>query len=75
MDNQHRKIETYRELSQAEIDLMNEVKQLEGQCGDLFAKLQQHAEIDPRWLNIGRTDLQKGFMALVRAVAKPESRL
>lgn len=27
MDNQHRKIKGYRELSQHEIDLMNEVKQ------------------------------------------------
>lgn len=26
MDNQHRKITGYRELSQAEIDLMNEIK-------------------------------------------------
>ena len=28
MDNQHRKIKGYRELSQAEIDLMNEIKAL-----------------------------------------------
>lgn len=28
MENQHRKIKGYRELSQAEIDLMNEVKAL-----------------------------------------------
>ena len=28
MENQHRKISGYRELSQAEIDLMNEVKAL-----------------------------------------------
>lgn len=26
MDNQHKKIKGYRDLSQAEIDLMNEVK-------------------------------------------------
>jgi hypothetical protein len=28
---------------------------------------------DPRWLAIGKTDLQKGFMAVIRAIAKPET--
>jgi hypothetical protein len=28
---------------------------------------------DQRWVAIAKTDLQKGFMALVRAVAQPES--
>lgn len=28
MDNQHRKISGYRELTQAEIDLMNKIKAL-----------------------------------------------
>ena len=27
---------------------------------------------DQRWVNIGATDLQKGLMALTRAIAKPE---
>jgi len=28
---------------------------------------------DQRWVSIGATDLQTGFMALTRSVAKPES--
>ena len=28
--------------------------------------------IDMRWLNIARTDLQKGFMALERAINMPD---
>lgn len=28
-------------------------------------------ESDKRWANIAKTDLQKGFMALTRAIAKP----
>ena len=30
-------------------------------------------DIDKRWLAIAKTDLQKGFMALVRSIAKPET--
>lgn len=103
MENQHRKIKGYRELSQAEIDLMNRIKAkgaelLQLQC-ELVESLKQ-AEIaifnsidsanksdvevqarrelsrfrdaEPfRWVNIGKTDIQTGVMALVRAVAQP----
>jgi len=27
---------------------------------------------DPRWLAIGKTHIEQGFMALVRSIAKPE---
>lgn len=33
MDNQHQKIKGYRDLSQEEIDLMNEGKDLAEKCG------------------------------------------
>lgn len=39
MDNQHQKIKGYRDLSQTEIDLMNEGKALAEQCGAWIAKL------------------------------------
>lgn len=42
MDNQHRKIKGYRELSQAEIDLMNEIKAKGVELSDLVAKLSLH---------------------------------
>lgn len=71
MDNQHRQIKGYRELSQAEIDLMNEIKTKGVELGDLVAKLRAMPEIDQRWASIGATDLQTGLMALTRAVAKP----
>lgn len=79
MENQHRRIKGYRELSQDEIDLMNEIKKQGEQLNALITKLNAtnaatggHA-IDMRWLNIGKTDLQKGIMSLVRSVARPES--
>lgn len=86
MDNQHRKITGYRELTQAEIDLMNEIKAK----GQEFAALLSRAEdadcalhtsekIDSaqyceatRWRSIAMTHLQQGLMALTRSVAKPE---
>lgn len=70
MDNQHKKISGYRELGQQEIDAMNQVKEV----GLAVKALSEHLDtmdIDKRWLNIGVTDLQKGFMALTRSIAKP----
>lgn len=73
MKDQHKKIKGYRELSQEEIDLMNEIKTKGAELGELVDRLtssEQH--IDGRWLSIGITNLQQGLMALTRAVAKPE---
>ncbi len=70
MDNQHKQIKGYRDLSQEEIDLMNEAKSLAVQVGDLVAKIQANPLTDKRWASIGQTDLQKGFMSLIRAVAQ-----
>lgn len=107
MENQHRKITGYRELSQDEIDLMNRIKAagaalIELQA-ELVGKLERHYEplveanfaskkrvddaspdnentaelsrfeaAEPlRWAAIGKTDIQTGVMALIRAVAQP----
>lgn len=79
MDNQHRQIKGYRELSQAEIDVMNEIKSAGAQIGALVEKLRTMngvpagaAAIDQRWIAIGATHLQQGFMALTRGVARPD---
>lgn len=42
MENQHRKISGYRELSQDEIDLMNEIKALGPQIETVIKKVQEH---------------------------------
>lgn len=42
MDNQHRKISGYRELSQAEIDLMNEIKALGPAIEAVLVKVVEH---------------------------------
>lgn len=73
MDNQHKKITGYRDLSQEEIDLMNEGKQLATQCGDFVAKLHANVSTDKRSVALGKTNLQQGFMWAIRGIAKPET--
>jgi hypothetical protein len=73
VDNQHKKIIGYRDLTAQEIDLMNEVKSLAGHVGILCEKIKTRDGVDGRWLAIGVTDLQKGFMAVIRSIAKPET--
>lgn len=78
MDNQHRQIIGYRELSQQEIDLMNDIKKHGALLNDLFGRLSRMSgtpggiEPDPRWTAIAKTHFQEGLMALTRAVAKPD---
>lgn len=73
MENQHRKILGYRELDEKEIGLMNEIKALAAEVGVAVEALKARGEdLDQRWIAIGATDLQKGFMALLRGVATPE---
>lgn len=73
MDNQHRQIKGYRELSQEEINLMNEIKLTGVELGALVQKLRAIPALDQRWISIGATDLQTGLMALTRGVAQPTS--
>lgn len=73
MDNQHRKIKGYRDLSAEEIQMMNDAKTKAQEVGDLISILETIESIDKRWLAIAKTDLQKGFMSLVRSVAQPET--
>jgi hypothetical protein len=82
MDNQHKQIIGYQDLTQEEIDLINEVKKLEARCLDLHDRLldgtiieysqRDFASESLRWLTIARTDIETGFMAMVRAIAKPQ---
>jgi hypothetical protein len=71
VENQHQKITGYRDLTQEEIDLMNEVKAKAEEVGAIVEKLRTTPGLDQRWVAIGATKLQEGFMAAVRAIAKP----
>lgn len=80
MENQHRKITGYRELTQAEIDTLNRIKQAAVDIGELLKGISYGAPgggeapegiADARWYMIARTHFQEGFMALSRSIAKP----
>ena len=67
VDNQHRKITGYRELSEDEIGAMNNCKQVAVLVGGLCDKIEKEfPTLDRRWADIARTNLQTGFMQLIR---------
>lgn len=66
----------YGTLTQDEIELMNEGKALAQQCGAFISKLREYhppmaTALDQRWISIGSTQLQQGFMAVIRGIAQP----
>lgn len=73
VENQHKQIKGYRDLTEEEIALMNKIKEASQEIGDLVAEVLATPGVDHRWTAIGCTDLQTGFMALTRAVAQPTS--
>lgn len=80
MDNQHKKISGYRDLSQAEIDLMNELKRTEADIADLLNRvlreLLNSSDVEAeRWVSIARTHLETGMMFAIKAVARPTNGL
>ena len=65
------RIQGYRVLEEWEIDLMNVAKGFEAEMLEFIEAQFSTGSCDDRWLAIARTDLQKGFMALNRAIEKP----
>ena len=73
MENQHMLIVGCRELDKGDIDLINEVKKMANLTGAILEKIELSAGADRNWVEIACTQLQLGFMALERAVAKQTS--
>jgi predicted nuclease with TOPRIM domain len=73
MKDQHTKIKGYRDLTQEEIDLMNEVKVKGAELEALIEKLKALQSNDQKWIEVGELQLKQGIMSLVRAVAQPTS--
>lgn len=71
VDNQHRKISGYRDLTDREISAMNMVKQLEREVGALWRQVRDDVNSDSAALAVACDRLQEGFMWLVRAIARP----
>lgn len=71
-DNSALPIKGYRNMTEVEVNAINRLKELGEQ---VEAQLDIVASIHPdaRWLAIGRTNLQIGFMCVTRSIAKPET--
>ena len=63
------------ELSEQAVALLNEIDTqgeiLRHLVDKLEARARTQGDIDGRWVAMGRSDLQRGLMALQRAVEKP----
>lgn len=73
MDNQHQMIKGYRDLTQEEINTMNEIKKKGEEIRALCDKVKLIPQVDQRAAALAVTNLQQGFMWLTRSVARPES--
>lgn len=63
-----------QERTRGEVALINNITAVGNDVGDLVAAMEgADTGFDQRWVAIAKTQLQQGFMALTRAVAKPES--
>ena len=85
MDNQHKKIIGYRDLTQEEINLMNRIKGIGKELEKLIDEVEHtnlstgtRSELDEiaepeMWTHQAKINLKIGLMALTRAVAKSTS--
>jgi hypothetical protein len=64
-------IKGYRELSEDEIAIINKIKGVAESIGQIVDTIDSTEDADKRWVAIARTDLQTGFMALIRSIAQP----
>ena len=80
MDNQHKHIKGYRDLSEDEIKLINVLKEMEAGVADALHAIEADARLKSdmgagRWAAIARTHLETGFMFAIKAVARPTNGL
>lgn len=65
-------VKGYTTQTQADVDLVNGNKQTEEMILRLLDDLAKNGRADPRWLAVARTHFEQGYMALNRAIFKPE---
>lgn len=69
------KVTGYLPQPREHVELVNQIKELENALGRKVALLAQRRDVDQRMLEIGRTNLQQGFMWTVRSLFQPKSEL
>lgn len=61
----------YKPQTSRSVDLVNINKQIEESVLRQLDKLASDGVVDQRWLAIGRTAIENGFMAVNRSIFKP----
>lgn len=70
------KITGYRDLPEEVVEAVNTGKRWEDELGDFILALRNSdIDVDPKFMAVAVTHFQQGFMALTRALTRPESRL
>lgn len=64
-------VHSYREQTSDRVEQVNLHKQAEERVLRILDTLKSDPTIDQRWLAIGRTAIENGFMAVNRAVFQP----
>ncbi len=62
----------YQKQADQNVTLVNTNKNLEEKILQVLDSLAEMENTDKRWLAIGRTDIEKGFMSVNRSIFKPE---
>lgn len=72
-DNTHQGLPVagYQPQTADKVALVNANKQAEELVLRLLDDLKENPEVDQRWLAIGRTHIEEGFMAVNRSIFKP----
>lgn len=67
------KVIGYRNLTDEDVALMNQVKEQANEVGRLVEGMLMNGKLDTRCVATAKTQLQQGFMWLVRSIAQPTS--
>ncbi len=65
-------VKGYTDQSKERVALVNHNKKLEELCLRRIDELRAQGGHDPRWLAMAKTDMERAFMCLNRAVFQPE---
>jgi hypothetical protein len=68
----HTPVKGYTDQSKKNLDRVNSNKEMEENLLRVLDMYKDDAAVDQRWLAVGRTHIEQGFMAINRAIFKPQ---
>lgn len=63
----------YRKMSEADVEMINRIKDASNALGAVMKELENHPNVDMRWLQLANDNIQTGTMQACRSVAKPNT--